>query len=119
MKRKNSIPKEIDYVCMPNIFSIKLKHQLVNKANRSGVGITTTIFNENKIIFSNNVILEKTLSSRFDYDDILKNILKRVLRMDRDDFIKYISKGDMYGIQLYDNLEKVQSKLGTIIFQKN
>jgi len=119
MKKRKSIPKEIGYVCIPNIFNIKLKHQMINKANRSGMGIAITIFNEKKIIFYKDVVLEKVLTSRFDYDDILKNILKHMFQLDRNDFIKYISKGDMYGIQFYDNIKKVQSKLGTIIFQKS
>jgi hypothetical protein len=119
MKRKKSIPKEIGYVCMPIVFSIKLKHHMINKANRSGMGIAITVLNEKKIIIYKDVVLEKALTSRFDYDDVLKNTLKHMFQLDRSEFIKYVSKGDMYGVQFYDNLKKVQSKLGTTIFQKN
>jgi len=34
----------------------------------------------------------------------------------RNDFIKFVLKDDIYGVPFYDHIKKVQSKLGTTIF---
>ena len=118
MKRKK-IVKEMGYVCTPSNFSIKLKHQMVSHNNRTGLGINMTIFDGSKSIFSSDFIPEKPVTSRFDYDDLLKDVLRQLFELSRSKFVKFILKEDNHGVRFYDNLKKVQNKLGTTIFHRN
>jgi len=117
MKRKK-IVKEMGYVCTPSNFSIKLKHQMVSHNNRTGLGINMTIFDGSKSIFSSGFLPEKPITSRFDYDNLLKDILQQLFGLTRNKFIKVILKDDFYGIQFYDKFKQVQSKLGTVIYKR-
>jgi len=119
MIKRKSIPKEMDYVCTPSCFIIKLKHELISKNNRTGLGVRMYIVDSGRPLFSSDFLLEKPLSSRFDYDNLLKGVLEQLFKMERDKFIQVLLKGNPHGAQFYDNIKKVQSKLGTTIYTRN
>jgi len=115
---RKTVIKEMSYVCIPSVFSIRMKHQMVTKNDRTGLGVHISILHNDKLIFSNSAISEKSFTSRFTYDEILKDVLKEMFNLNRNKFIKYILNGDIHGIQFYDKLKLVQSKLGTTMFKR-
>ena len=110
--------KEMGYVCSPSNISIKLKCKLVNRTARSGSGVEISIFDGARLLFSEDFASKALFRSRFEYDQVLKEILEYMFRYTRKDFIQYVLKDKMQGIYFYDNLKKVRNKLGTIVFKK-
>ena len=114
---KNLI-KEMGYICSPSNLSIKAEHKLLERKGSGGAGIELSIYDNGQFLFSQNYITKISYTSRYQYDEIVKDILTHMFSQTRKDFIKYILKDKIKGTYFYDNLKVVRSKLGTIIFKR-
>lgn len=118
--RKKQIIKEMSYVCTPSHYIIRMKYQLLKENNRASKRIKLYIYDNNNVIYSKHFKnFRKAPTSRFDYDEILKKILKSMFNLSRSSFNEFITKDSRHGLNFYDSLKRVQSKLGTTIFRKN
>ena len=117
MRKKNIL--EMGYVCIPSNFSIHLKRQMVHSNNKSGMGVGVTVRDNDREIFSYEVMTVKALNSRFVYDEVLKETMETLFTYTREDFQRYILQGNMHGIKFYDRLKKVKSKLGTTLHTRS
>ena len=117
---KKEIIDEMSYVCTPSNFKIRMKYQLLKEKRHTAKRIKMYIYDNDKVIYSKHFKnFQKAPTSRFDYDDMLKRILKNMFELNRDSFNTYITKNSQHGLYFYDSLKRVQSKLGTTIFRKN
>lgn len=106
------------YVCSPINFSIKMEYDMVNVNNNSGYGVKIHFLDDEKVIFSRNIIVRDSFNNRFIYDRILKDYLKRIFGYNRIYFLSNILEHDNAGLRFYDYLKLVRSKIGTIIYKK-
>jgi len=110
--------KEMGYVCSPANFSIRMEYDMVSVKNNSGYGVNIHFLDDRDIIFSQSLITRETFNSRFIYDAILKDYLKRIFSYNRDYFLNNVLRDERAGLRFYDYLKLVQSKLGTVIYKK-
>ena len=87
-----------------------------HKANRPGIAVN--VYDNKTIVFTKEFASNKALTSRFDYDDILKKFLEHMMGFKRNNFLKYLAQDNDLGLRFYDNVKIVRSKLGTVIFKR-
>jgi len=110
---KNYFLKEVGYVCEPSIFSIKMIYD-----NMSGA-TTINFYNGETISFF--VAHDMSLTDKkSDFDMLLQIVLISLLEMySRENFQKDILYGNIQGLYVYDNLQRVKNKLGTAIWHRS
>jgi len=104
--------KEIGYVCIPPIFSIKLIY------DRS-TSVGTINFYNGKTVSFHIVQIMSISDQREECDKVLKYILASLFDIcPRDLFQEEILKGNIQGLNFYDKLQVVRNKSGTIIWER-
>ena len=118
MRRNRRKPiTEMSYVCSPSNFSIRVKYAYsTHKNNRPGISVT--VYDNETKVFSREFASNKALTSRFDYDDILKKFLTHMMGFRRSHFLKHFAKDNNLGLRFYDNIKLVRSKIGTVIYKR-
>ena len=105
--------KEMGYVCEPSTISIKMIYD-----NTEGK-VNVNFYNGEVISFFASQTMHMT-KKREDFDVMLKFVLITLFEMyDRNSFQEEILDGNIQGLNIYDDLQRVRNKLGTVIWYRS
>jgi len=104
--------KEIEYVCSPSDLYIRM----IRDPSCGKVQVSFHNLNSRSFFVSQTM---RMTDRKTDFDLVLKHVLVSLFEMyGRDGFQEDILNGEIQGLFFYDNLEKVQSKAGSLIWKR-